>query len=365
MKLNVVCFWWAGLVLISWMSHSVVSAQSVEQQPWELQNSGVTASLRGLSVVDSNTAWSSGSGGTVIKTVDGGKNWKDVSVADAGDLDFRDIHAFDSRTAVILSAGQPARVYRTEDAGASWHLQFEHPDEKSFFDALSFFDDQHGIAMSDPVDNRVLLIETLDGGKTWAELPARRRPVKQRGEAGFAASGTNMRVVGDAVFIALGGADKGQAETSSRIVFSHDRAKAWQQAVVPMPRNPSSGIFSMVFVDPQTAVVVGGDYLNQQERDGTAACTQDGGKTWSRPTGKLPRGYRSGVAAGQQDGQTLLVAVGPAGTDVSLDLGQNWQAASDQGFHAVQFTPDGKRAWASGADGAIGRWNGKSVFPSK
>ncbi len=364
MKLNFFGCCWAALALVLWMSHSIVSAQSVKQQVWDLQNSGVTASLRGLSVVDSNTAWSSGSGGTVVKTVDGGKTWKDVSVVDAGDLDFRDIHAFDSQTAVILSAGQPARVYRTEDGGANWQLQFEHPDEKSFFDALSFFDKQHGIAMSDPVDNRVLLIETLDGGKTWAELPAQRRPVKQRGEAGFAASGTNMRVVGDSVFIALGGAEKDQAETSSRIVFSNDRAKAWQQAVVPMPRNPSSGIFSMVFIDPQTAVVVGGDYLNQQERDGTAACSQDGGKTWSRP-GKLPRGYRSGVAAGRQDGHTILVAVGPAGTDVSLDLGQSWQAASDQGFHAVQFTPDGKRAWASGADGTIGRWNGKPVFHSK
>ncbi|MCH2183504.1 MAG: YCF48-related protein [Mariniblastus sp.] len=346
---------WLWIVLVGWMSHGLF-AQTSETPFWQLQDSGVEASLRGLSVVNAKTVWASGSGGTVIKTVDGGESWHDVSPAGAKELDFRDIHAFDSSRAVILSAGQPARVYRTEDGGAHWTLQFEHPDEKSFFDALSFFDEQHGIAMSDPVDDRVLLIETIDGGKTWTELPAERRPRKERGEAGFAASGTNMRVVGDSVFIALGGGEENQSEPTSRVVFSPDRGHSWQAASVPMPRNPSSGIFSMVFIDPQTAVVIGGDYLNQTVRNGTTARSEDGGQTWSVPTGEPPRGYRSGIAAGRQKDRTCLVAVGPLGTDLSWDRGQTWQAASDQGFHAVQFTPDGKRAWASGADGAVGHW---------
>ena len=116
------------------------------------------------------------------------QHWQNVSVPDAEKLDFRDLHAFDSETAVLLTAGQPARVYRTDNGGSTWALQFEHPNKESFFDAISFFDNQHGIAMSDPVDDRVLLIETLDGGKIWKELAAQRRPLKERGEAGFASS---------------------------------------------------------------------------------------------------------------------------------------------------------------------------------
>ena len=347
-----------SLLMLSSSPTSLLVGQS-EIAIWQLRESGVTSSLRGLCVVDSETVWASGSGGTVIKTVDGGHHWENVSVPDAENLDFRDLHAFDSRTAVLLTAGQPARVYRTDNGGSTWGLQFEHPNKKSFFDAISFFDHQHGIAMSDPVDDRVLLIETLDGGETWKELPAARRPIKEKGEAGFAASGTNMRVVGDSVYIALGGAEKDQSEDSSRVVVSHDRAHSWAAASVPMPRNASSGVFSMVFIDPQNAFVVGGDYLNQSERQGIAARSQDGGKTWVTPSGKLPRGYRSGVALGRMKNQAFLVAVGPKGTDISWDLGQNWSAASDQGFHAVQFTTDGTVGWASGADGALGRWNPK------
>lgn len=329
------------------------------QSPWQIQQSGTSASLRGLCVVNDTVVWTSGAEGTVIRTEDAGKNWLKVSVDGADKLDFRDIHAFDAQRAVVISAGQPARVYRTEDGGKSWTKRFEHPNEKSFFDAVSFWDDKHGIAMSDPIDDRVLLIETLDGGKTWKELTSERRPVAQRGEGGFAASGTNMRVIGrQTVLIALGSAEKDQQVKSSRIVFSGDRSKTWSATQVPMPRNPSSGIFSMAFADQKHGIVVGGDYLKQEVAEGNIALTGDGGKTWSKPPGTPPRGYRSGVAYAEQSGKQILVAVGPSGTDISSDGGQNWRAVSDQGFHAVQFAPDRKSGWASGAEGRIAYWIG-------
>lgn len=103
--------------------------------------------------------------------------------------------------------------------------------------------------MSDPIDDRVLLIETMDAGKTWSELPVSRRPQRYSGEAGFAASGTNMTVISDRVYIALGGGHEGQRESTSRIVYSFDRARTWNTAVVPVSRGPSSGIFSIAFAD--------------------------------------------------------------------------------------------------------------------
>ncbi len=334
--------------------------QGPTSSPWQMQNSGTQASLRGLCVVNADVVWASGSGGTVIRTEDAGATWLPVSVDGADQLDFRDIHAVDARGALVLSAGQPARVYRTVDGGKSWTLCFEHPNEKSFFDAMSFWDDQHGIAMSDPIDDRVLLIETLDGGKTWNELPPQRRPTVRRGEAGFAASGTNMCVIGsDRVLIALGGAEKDQQEKSSRVVISKDRGKTWFSSDVPMPRTQTSGIFSMAFVNQDSGIVVGGDFKNPEVADGNIALTRDGGKTWTKPKGKGPRGYRSGVACAKLSGKDYLIAVGPGGTDISTDGGDTWTAASDEGFHAVQFSPDGRSGWASGADGRIARWNGR------
>src|SRR5438876_12429720 len=78
---------------------SFVSAQ------WIKQKVDTTAAFRGLSVVSEKVVWASGTGGTVIKTIDGGGLWTVMKVPDAEKLDFRDLEAFDANTAYILSIG--------------------------------------------------------------------------------------------------------------------------------------------------------------------------------------------------------------------------------------------------------------------
>ena len=96
---------------------------------WTTQTSGVTARLRGVSAVSERVAWASGSGATVLRTVDGGQTWQKLHVTDDA-LDFRDIDAVDAETAYILSIGNgPAsRIYKTTDAGKTWKLQFKNDD---------------------------------------------------------------------------------------------------------------------------------------------------------------------------------------------------------------------------------------------
>jgi photosystem II stability/assembly factor-like uncharacterized protein len=263
-----------------------------------------------------------------------------------------------------MSAGQPARIYRTIDGGQTWSLCFEHPDRRSFFDALSFWDERHGIAMSDPIQGRLVLIETSDGGKTWQELSSERNPEVEAGEAGFAGSGTNMCVAGeDSVYIALGGALPETAHPASRIVYSHDRGKTWSETSVPIPRTPSSGIFSITILDEQRIVAVGGDYSKPESSTGNCAVSDDSIQQWNVPERSAPRGYRSCVArvargksASPKERLGWLVAVGPNGTELTQDRGNSWQAISDTGFHAVHFTADGTTGWATGADGAVAKW---------
>ena len=335
------------------------SMTAFAQDVWQIQETNVKSSLRGLCVVDSKVVWASGSDGTVLVTTNAGETWKNASIKEAKKLDFRDIQAFDDKNAVVLSAGQPARVYRTEDGGSTWNQTFEHPNDKSFFDAISFWDRVHGIAMSDPIDGHVLLISTRDGGKTWGELPKTKRPQVERGEAGFAASGTNMILSGERCLIALGGGEENQTEPKSRIVISDDRGLSWKVATVPMLRNPSSGIFSLAMTKGKFAVAVGGDYLSPDIKTDNCAISTDGGLTWAKPTGTAPRGYRSSVAFVESADEERLVAVGPDGTDISIDGGNNWKAASDTGFHAVMFTRRGGHGWASGSDGRIAKWMGR------
>src|SRR3954464_625472 len=92
---------------------------------WAMQTAGTTARLRGLSVVNERVAWASGSGGSVLRTIDGGETWERTPITGAEAFDFRDIEAFDGKTAYALSIGEgeSSRIYKTEDGGTSWKLQ--------------------------------------------------------------------------------------------------------------------------------------------------------------------------------------------------------------------------------------------------
>ena len=128
-----------------------------------------------MSAVSSDVAWASGSKGTFARTTNGGLNWEVATVPEAAELDFRDVQAVDANTAYLLSAGPAeqgkARIYKTTDRGKHWTLQYTNSTPGVFFDAPAFWDADHGIALSDPVNGHFLIITTADGGVTWKEIP--------------------------------------------------------------------------------------------------------------------------------------------------------------------------------------------------
>src|SRR5207247_10457458 len=111
----------------------------------------------------------------------------------------RDIHAVDAKTAYLLSAGKAEKsiIYKTNDAGKTWTLQFTNHEPAAFFDGFAFWDAMHGIAFSDPVNGHFPIIRTDNGGVTWNEIPPANEPAAMAGEAAFAASGTSITVFGN------------------------------------------------------------------------------------------------------------------------------------------------------------------------
>src|SRR6218665_3054958 len=83
---------------------------------------GTKTSLRGLSVVNDNVIWVSGSGGTVGKSANGGKTWKWITVPGFEKTEFRDIEAFDANVAVVMGIGEPAYILKTNDGGDTWKV---------------------------------------------------------------------------------------------------------------------------------------------------------------------------------------------------------------------------------------------------
>ena len=304
-------------------------------------SSGSTSSMRGVSVVDEQVVWASGSGGVVLRSVDGGTTWAPRPVPEADSLDFRDIEAFDSLHAFVLSAGEDGRIYRTTDGGATWRMQFRNLTRGAFFDCFAFFSRHSGIAMSDPVDGRFLLVSFAD--TSWTPLPQPNRPEADSAEAAFASSGTCVTIAGTRAYFATGGGE------SARVFWSADRGQTWQPSATPVPAGSSSaGIFSLAFRDENNGIAIGGDY-QKPTQEARLALTTDGGETW-RVAGKTS--YVSG-AAWSRSGDALL-AVGTPGTRLSRDRGVTWVMLDSLEYNAVQFASE-RIAYAVGPRGRIAR----------
>jgi len=318
-----------------------VSAQS----NWTPQLTGVDARLRGISAVGDRVAWASGTGGTVLRTTDGGDSWTKADVPGAADLDFRDVDAFSESVAYVLSIGngEASRIYKTTDGGKAWTLQLANKDPKVFLDAMAFWSDDHGIAYSDSIDGQFVIFMTADG-RTWERIPADRLPAALPNEGAYAASGTNVAMHGDHVWIGT---------TASRVLHSADRGRTWTVAQTPMPTSASAGIFSIAFRDALHGIAVGGDYQKESEAIDNAAVTSDGGKTWRLSKGLA--GYRSAVAYVPRSKSSWL-AVGPSGADISVDDGLTWRPVKGPGFHAFAFAPSGRVGWGTGDKGNIAKF---------
>jgi len=327
----------------------VVASGVLFGQSWVPHASGTTASMRGVSAVSDKVVWASGTNGTYLETIDGGGTWRVAVVPGADELDFRDVQGVDERTAYLLSsgAGEKSRIYKTTDGGAHWDLQLINPDASGFWDAMAFWDAQHGIVVGDPVDGKFVILVTHDGGLHW-----RRRvtPPALSNEGAFAASGTCLivRRKGEAWF-GTGGPG------AARIFHSTDGGNTWNVTTTPIRNDSSSaGIFSIRFSDEKHGVVVGGDYAKPADTAHNVAVTFDGGRTWVEPTGPPPSGFRSAVTYVAD--RKMWVSAGTSGSDVSYDNGKSWKRFDEHAYNAVSFLSS-KTGWAVGPKGALAEFH--------
>jgi len=275
-------------------------------------------------------------------TRDGGQSWTSAVLPgeDTAELDLRDVESPAPGIIVAMAAGpgEASRLFLSKDDGRSWLETARNQQPDGFWDGIAFWDATNGLLVGDPLDGRLTLWRTIDGGRQWQTLAMAERPQVAEGEYCFAASGTSLALMpGGFAWLVTGG-------SQARVFRSTDGGHHWLASPLPLVQgSEGAGAFSIAFRDALHGVVVGGDYLAPTAAEDVAAWTEDGGRTWHvilEADG--PRGYRSAVAwlAARQ----VWWCTGPSGSEWSAD-GQHWQESSADGMHAIDA------GWMSGGQG--------------
>lgn len=322
---------------IVFLAACLLPAAALQAQQIELLTSGTATSLRGMSVVNDQVIWVSGSKGKIGRSVDGGKSWQWTTVPGFEKRDFRDIEAFDDKTAVIIAIAEPANILKTTDGGRTWKTVFTDTTKGMFLDAMDFYDNKNGIVVGDPIHDTVFLATTRDGGNTWK--PSAVRIGVHEGEAFFAASGTNIRYHRNGSFTLVSGGKASRLITPSGI-----------QALDIIQGREMTGANSIA-IHGRRAVIVAGDFDNNQDTTKNCLIAANGLRHWQEPaTG--PHGYRSCVA---YITNRQLITCGVSGVDISTDGGNHWKLITTEGFHVCQKAKKGKAVYLAGSDGRIAK----------
>ena len=306
----------------------------------KILTSGTKISLRGLSVVSDKTVWVSGSSGTVGFTLDGGINWHWINVNGFEKRDFRDIEAFDDSTALIMAVDKPAYILKTSDAGKSWRTVYSNFEKGMFLDAMDF-NKSNGVVIGDPIDGKFFVATTKDAGETWLDIPFAQRPKADSGEACFASSGTNVRLLinNKPVFISGG--------VSSH--FYLDKKKIFLPI---LQGKESTGANSIAYKNKKIFVAVGGNFNAKNDRERNCFVTYNAGKTWSAPV-ISPFGYRSCIEFIKQN---TWITCGLNGIDISLNNCKEFKSISTEGFHVCRKSPTANIVYFAGSNGRVGSY---------
>jgi len=227
-----------------------------------------------------------------------------------------------------LSIGSPAYLFKNQE------LVYEETHPAAFYDALHFWNSKEGIAIGDPTDGCMSMVITRDGGLTWQKISCDILPPAMEGEAAFAASDTNIAIVGDQTWVATGG-------RSSRVLYSSDKGMTWDVFETPIVQGlETTGMYSIDFYDALNGFAIGGDYTKPKSQHSNKIRTTDGGTTWQVMAQDQNPGYRSCVQYVPNSNAMGLVAVGFEGVDYSQDGGATWKHLSDEGFYSLRFLND-------------------------
>ncbi|CAA0147950.1 Oxidoreductase [Tenacibaculum maritimum] len=333
-----ILFFFFGLILHSCQTNYITrNIEYVNIKQFNIESTNI----RAIHAISKDHLYFAGSNGYIGYTLNEGKSWhiKQLNYQDSIIPHFRSV-SLNNSNLFALSIGNPALLYKISKNSEKLVYIEHHKDV--FYDSMKFFSDgKHGIAVGDPIENCPSIILTSDGGNTWQKIPCSQLPKFEKGEAFFAASNTNIKIIDNTVWIASGG-------KKARILKSEDTGKTWTVYDTPIVQgNGSQGIYSIDFYDKKNGIVIGGSYASPYNNCANKAITTDGGITWNLIADNQEPSYKSCVQYIPNTKGQEIIAVGKTGISFSNDGGLTWNEISKDNYYTIQFI-DTNTAWLSG-----------------
>lgn len=290
---------YAGLFIKPHPSGGVVETPVFERANW----------LYGASAQDGGKVWLVGANGKILRSLDGGKSWKQQVAQVTANL--QDIAAWDDQRAVAVGNG--GTVIVTSDGGKSWRTVDVGPFK---------------------IASKLLRVKTIPGGHAWTV-----------GEGGnvlhsdnFGNNWSRMVVEEDRAWndISFEGGNGCMVGEFGRIKVSKDGGATWKEVTGPV----KSSLMGVAFKDSNNGVAVG--------VSGVVIVTRDGGQSWKQEKS----GTVEHMFAVTHDGGRWIM-VGAKGFIVVSDSGgREWKAirlsAEDRAWYTSIVKSDG-RYYVTGA----------------
>ncbi|RJO64803.1 MAG: hypothetical protein C4523_17365 [Myxococcales bacterium] len=314
--------WDGGLFVAGYPGFLLKTADRA--QTLEPQKTDTDRALFSMSAFDEKIALASGPGGLMLRTEDGGKSW---SKTETGvQIPLFSVFALKG-TAKAWAVGLFNTILHSADQGKSWarqeHQLPEDTDDEPTLNAVWFIDENNGVA----VGEFGVIIATKDGGKTWTD---RRSPapdalydmaftdalrgvaVGSKGTIAFTADGGatwravrldtdrhffGLHVLGDMLyvvgqdgyFISLSLKDKlfsfpfpAPAQAAPGLEGGEEGEAAPPEPPLLALKPWRTGVYTWLaavrFLSPEEGLAAGGR--------GRILKTTDGGKTWTKLTGR-------------------------------------------------------------------------------
>jgi sugar lactone lactonase YvrE len=329
---------------------------------------GESVIIEHINMIDSQIGWAIGGSGTfsdhVLRTIDAGQTWHDVSPPAlrllSNSPERTSAYFYNNDNAWVVYNDGP-EVWRTLDGGQSWETaQIEFAQSRS--DRLYFTDREHGWLLrhveSGMGNEYVALLRTLDGGQSWDELidPYEDEELQGCLKTGMVFEADNGWITYDCQGL----------YAQPHIDWTMDGGQTWQTIWLRLPSTiPEEDLSYCSTKDPQLFSITGGAILVEchqfsetaETTDRYVYITSDTGSTWVRHefpgTELLFIDEQNAFALGEHiffssnQGQEWLPvkSVRWQGQFSFIDVTHAWAIATYDDEIALVYTNNGGKTW--------------------